>query len=70
MFGKFCKTHGLPDTVPISESVLAREAWVTKVSVEEVLFRVPVAKRSLRSAVQEEGLEQVTSVVLTPVVVT
>ena len=48
----------------------AREAWVTKVSVEEVLFRVPVAKRLLRSSVQEEGLEQVTSVVLTPVVVT
>ena len=23
MFGKFCNTHGLPDTVPISESVLA-----------------------------------------------
>ena len=38
-------------------------------SVEEVLFRVPVAKRLLRSSVQEEGLEQVTSVVVTPVVV-
>ena len=23
MFGKFCNTHGLPDTVPVSESVLA-----------------------------------------------
>ena len=38
--------------------------------MEEVLFRVPVAKRSVKSAVQEEGLEHVTSVVLTPVVVT
>ena len=38
-------------------------------SVEEVLCRVPVAKPELRSAVQEEGLVQVTSVVVTPVAV-
>ena len=38
-------------------------------SVEEVLLRVPVAKPELKSAVQDEGLEQVTSVVVTPVAV-